>query len=126
MCTSVPNRANACVGRHDGWAVGCVRSGLASHAVARAVLSGAAMGHDQVRDGAGWFHGALDHAHTLPSNQLSMTFAQHHLYHLPKPDDVVTTVRRQALSLQGNTKKGKRENRPRPLGRLGSSRLPAV
>src|SRR5690606_3491915 len=30
---------------------GCVRSGLTSHAVPRAVLSGAAMGHDQVRDG---------------------------------------------------------------------------
>src|SRR5690606_8729405 len=34
--------------------VGRARSGLASHAVARAVLSGAGAGHDPVRDGTGW------------------------------------------------------------------------
>jgi hypothetical protein len=42
----------------------CARDGLASHAVARAVLSGAGAGHDPVRDGSGWFDAALGHAHT--------------------------------------------------------------
>ena len=42
----------------------CGRDGLASHAVAGAVLSGAALGHDPVRDGTGWSQGALGHAHT--------------------------------------------------------------
>ena len=61
-----------------GLQFGCARSGLASHAVTHAVLSGAAMGHDQVRDGTGWFHGALDHAHTrtddtYPTEMLRIT-----------------------------------------------------
>jgi hypothetical protein len=38
-------------GNECGADPGCARSGLTSHAVTRAVLSGAAMGHDQVRDG---------------------------------------------------------------------------
>ena len=49
-----------------GWWWGsltCARDGLASHAVARAVLSGAGAGHDPVRDGTGWFDAALGHAH---------------------------------------------------------------
>ena len=60
-------------------ALGCARSGLASHAVARAVLSGAAMGHDQVRDGSGWNHGALGHAHTQASvsSSVSSIVVQH-------------------------------------------------
>ena len=40
---------------------GGARSGLASHGVAPAVLSGAAVGHDRVRDGTGWGHRALGH-----------------------------------------------------------------
>ena len=42
---------------------GCARSGLASHGVAPAVLSGAALGHDRVRDGSGWSQYALGHEH---------------------------------------------------------------
>ena len=42
---------------------GRVRSGLASHGVAPAVLSGAALGHDRVRDGSGWSQNALGHGH---------------------------------------------------------------
>src|SRR4029079_16513295 len=39
------------------------RSGLASHGVAPAVLSGALLGHDRVRDGTGWVQNALGHDH---------------------------------------------------------------
>ena len=42
---------------------GGARSGLASHGVAPAVLSGAALGHDRVRDGSGWSQNALGHGH---------------------------------------------------------------
>ena len=42
-----------------------VRGGLASRGVAPTVLSGAAAGHDRVRDGTGWGHRALGHG--LPS-----------------------------------------------------------
>jgi hypothetical protein len=42
---------------------GGARSGLASHGVAPAVLSGAALGHDRVRDGTGWSQNALGHGH---------------------------------------------------------------
>ena len=44
-------------------AVRGARSGLASHRVTAAVLSGAALGHDRVRDGTGWGQGALGHGH---------------------------------------------------------------
>ena len=47
-------------GRRDGGAG--TRDGLASHAVARAVLSGAGAGHDPVRDGTGWSGAARGHA----------------------------------------------------------------
>ncbi len=59
---STPRRASGCV--IANLLVGCARSGLASHAVARAVLSGAGVGHDPVRDGTGCCHTALGHAHT--------------------------------------------------------------
>src|SRR5699024_3050175 len=39
------------------------RSGLASHSVTTAVLSGATLGHDRVRDGTGWGQRALGHEH---------------------------------------------------------------
>jgi hypothetical protein len=42
------------------------RSGLASHRVAPRVLSGAALGHDRVRDGTGWGQRALDHGYPSP------------------------------------------------------------
>lgn len=42
---------------------GRVRSGLASHGIAPAVLSGAVLGHDRVRDGTGWVQNALGHGH---------------------------------------------------------------
>ena len=47
---------------------GGARSGLASHRVAPAVLSGAAAGHDRVRDGTGWGHRALGHGHPPTPN----------------------------------------------------------
>ena len=45
---------------------GGARGGLASHGVAPAVLSGAALGHDRVRDGTGWGQRALGHGHPRP------------------------------------------------------------
>src|SRR5690606_4245497 len=53
--------------------VGGERDGLASHAVARAVLSGAARGHDPVRDGTGWNPSALGHAHPRPDTAVWST-----------------------------------------------------
>ena len=52
--------------------LGSARSGLTSHTVASAVLSGAAAGHDQVRDGSGWVHGALGHAHSRAEQATQM------------------------------------------------------
>jgi hypothetical protein len=89
-----------------------VRSGLASHTVPRAVLSGAAMGHDQVRDGAGWSHGALGHAHTRGEKQTQSTTVT---------GSPVTGYRDEQSVPNEDV-----ENRPRPLVRLGSSQLPAV
>jgi hypothetical protein len=43
------------------------RSGLASHGVAPAVLSGALLGHDRVRDGTGWVRVALGHGQAPPA-----------------------------------------------------------
>ena len=48
--------------------MGGARGGLASHGVTPAVLSGAALGHDRVRDGTGWGQGALGHGHPASSN----------------------------------------------------------
>ena len=42
------------------------RGGLASHGVAPRVLSGAAAGHDRVRDGTGWDRRALGHGRSSP------------------------------------------------------------
>ena len=50
---------------------GGARSGLASHRIAPAVLSGAAAGHDRVRDGTGWGHRALGHGHPSTSTSAS-------------------------------------------------------
>src|SRR5690606_10945981 len=51
----------------DTQMAGGARSGLASHRVTTAVLSGAALGHDRVRDGTGWGQRALGHGHPAPS-----------------------------------------------------------
>jgi hypothetical protein len=99
-----------------------VRSGLASHTVPRAVLSGAAMGHDQVRDGAGWSHGALGHAHT-PGALSTLDRAIH------SPSQLSPAWRRECREVRRRgymSKDPDVENRPRPLVRLGSSQLPAV
>jgi hypothetical protein len=48
---------------------GGARSGLASHGVTPAVLSGAALGHDRVRDGSGWSQNALGHGHRPAGNR---------------------------------------------------------
>jgi hypothetical protein len=64
---STPRRSHGCVrriGKDSG--VGSARSGLASLRVAPQVLSGAAAGHDRVRDGTGWDHRAPDHGHPRP------------------------------------------------------------
>ena len=53
---------------------GGARSGLASHRVAPAVLSGAAAGHDRVRDGTGWGHRALGHGHPPTPNVCPLKF----------------------------------------------------
>ena len=61
-CASSPSgRLPASVRR-----VGGVRGGLASRGVAPTVLSGAALGHDRVRDGTGWGQHALGHGHPPP------------------------------------------------------------
>jgi hypothetical protein len=53
----------------SGPGAGGARDGLASHRAAPAVLSGAAAGHDRVRDGTGWGHRALGHGRPRPPNQ---------------------------------------------------------
>jgi hypothetical protein len=53
----------------SGASTGRTRGGLASQGIAPLVLSGAAVGHDRVRDGTGWVHHALGHGparQTLP------------------------------------------------------------
>ena len=45
-----------------------VRGGLASRGVAPTVLSGAALGHDRVRDGSGWVQRALGHGCPSPAD----------------------------------------------------------
>src|SRR5829696_5419222 len=49
--------------------VGGARGGLASRGVAPTVLSGAALGHDRVRDGTGWGQHALGHGHPPPPHR---------------------------------------------------------
>ena len=170
--------------------VGGARGGLASRGVAPTVLSGAALGHDRVRDGTGWGQHALGHGHPPPPNPGGRSRTARHgraarpvrlrhppragslptrllsgrpralhapLSHTPGPrcDAVraappVRETRREAshnppvvgAPPSGAGRPGpsaapqrrpKRESyetwrgiRPRPLGRLGSSRLPAV
>ena len=60
-CSTPRRGAAAPADRPAAPSVGGTRSGLASRGGAPAVLSGAAMGHDRVRDGSGWGHRALDH-----------------------------------------------------------------
>ena len=54
------------------------RSGLASHSVTTAVLSGAALGHDRVRDGTGWGQCALGHGHPASSRLQSKSCREYH------------------------------------------------
>ncbi len=82
------------------------------------------MGHDQVRDGAGWSHGALGHAHT-PGALSALDRAIHSSALCRRPGGLIA-----ARSGDEGTCPSYRsecvENRPRPLVRLGSSQLPAV
>ena len=75
--------------------LGGARSGLASHRVAAAVLSGAAVGHDRVRDGTGWGHGALGHEHPAGPRPVITHASTHYLTRLdtgrPQGTDPVTT-----------------------------------
>jgi hypothetical protein len=152
--------------------VGGARGGLASRGVAPTVLSGAALGHDRVRDGTGWGQHALGHGHPPPPSrkarspcsglrragrQLSGSWqaaTQRHTSHgepaprscplarapCPAPSRFCVSVaqarpgegmappsgaRRPTV---GSRRRWDRSQdlRPRPLGRLGSSRLPAV
>ncbi len=68
-CSTPRHRWTEHGNRDRGWVYrrgGGARSGLASHGVAPAVLSGAALGHDRVRDGSGWSQNALGHGHPHP------------------------------------------------------------
>ena len=51
---------------------GGARGGLASRGVAPTVLSGAALGHDRVRDGTGWGQRALGHGRPRPPEHLGL------------------------------------------------------
>ena len=62
---STPRRAGA-PRPPGGPGVGGVRGGLASQGVTPPVLSGAALGHDRVRDGTGWGQHALGHGRPPP------------------------------------------------------------
>ena len=64
---------------------GGARSGLASHGVAPAVLSGAALGHDRVRDGSGWSQNALGHGHRPASGIGLDNWAVRHSRPAPLP-----------------------------------------
>jgi hypothetical protein len=167
---STPRRAMVAAGcpRSSVPKVGGVRGGLASRGVAPTVLSGAALGHDRVRDGTGWDQRALGHGHPAPPESLrgSGTPDNHtHVRHLPqqriparpsarparliRSDCFARSLRPAvvgscapaggiATPLPGASRPstrrcdGARRNsyvwgiRPRPLGRLGSGRLPAV
>ena len=59
-----PRRLAVCGPRVRG-----ARGGLASRGVAPTVLSGAALGHDRVRDGTGWGQHALGHGHPPPPHR---------------------------------------------------------
>ena len=149
--------------RHLG--VGGVRGGLASRGVAPTVLSGAALGHDRVRDGTGWGQHALGHGHPPPpsgaqkplflaaSRSVSPRRGATTATGSPLPGPVRSPARPVphhlgfvCLSLRRGPVRGVsppsgarrptvgsrrrwdrlQDLRPRPLGRLGSSRLPAV
>ena len=87
------------------------RSGLASHSVTTAVLSGAALGHDRVRDGTGWGQRALGHGHPASSRlQKSCPWLSLPRYHRAHHNKHNTKIRILHQS----------------LGPLGSSLLPAV
>ena len=135
-----------------------VRGGLASRGVAPTVLSGAALGHDRVRDGSGWVQRALGHGCPSPAIRRRETPCSCTLHVAPRgcstqasalpvhpralhghypvklaPGSECLLLARAALtrtrSLVGEpglawNRVWKR--RPRPLGRLSSSRLPAV
>ena len=58
--------------------VGGARGGLASRGVAPTVLSGAALGHDRVRDGTGWGQHALGHGHPSPPHREGRDPASRH------------------------------------------------
>jgi hypothetical protein len=132
---------------------GGARSGLASHRVAPAVLSGAAAGHDRVRDGTGWGHRALGHGHPPTPNVFPLKcvltarltrlhgvrtcslVATHACHAAPCAEPV---ARRASWCPAGPallaTPPGERspfrgskcEVCPRSLGRVSSGRLPAV
>ena len=145
--------------------VGGVRGGLASRGVAPTVLSGAALGHDRVRDGTGWGQHALGHGHPAPparrdedaalaprsqsgaaaSGTAPLLAGRPRALHSPhitphasvlpaaagrgrRPGRDSHLPLARAAPLPPTDPGGKRpqEVRPRPLGRLGSSRLPAV
>ena len=127
---------------------------LASRGVAPAVLSGAAPGHDRVRDGTGWARRALGHGHLRsPTTVGTMLDAG-----LPDRDRGGRTRRARPRAYRNHSSQRAEASsfgaggaprsrwgaarrgpprcafaierrchaRPRPLGRLGSGRLPAV
>ena len=82
-----PTSCRCSTPRHglSGRGRGGARSGLASHGVAPAVLSGAALGHDRVRDGSGWSQNALGHGHRPASGIGLDNWAVRHSRPAPLP-----------------------------------------
>ncbi len=130
---------------------GGVRGGLASRGVAPTVLSGAALGHDRVRDGTGWGQHALGHGRPrspawgpdstpVVTSVLSWAGARTPGGVPPRPrarpgpqwrmwDQCSRSrglTRVWEFGGSGGSGPGGTEDRPRPSARLGSGRLPAV
>jgi hypothetical protein len=75
-----------------------VRSGLASRGVAPQVLSGAARGHDRVRDGTGWGPRALGHEHRSPPARGQRRDSLPRTHFAPNPRVCERRARRSLLS----------------------------
>jgi hypothetical protein len=97
---------------------GGARDGLASHGVAPAVLSGAAMGHDRVRDGSGWVHGARGHGHPPGDPYL----VPHTCYWLDRP--VLAGSGCASPGPAGSPRPSRRKHRDRSVPRHGGGRSP--
>lgn len=126
---STPRQRCPC--RADPASVRGARDGLASHGVAPAVLSGAALGHDRVRDGSGWVQGARGHGHParLPGRLGRCMLSRRPSVPgsgMPSPrrHEGAAPITKRPSGRPGPARAGKIP--PRPSARVRSSRLPAV